>query len=413
MISVKEALEIILKEISPLGVESAGALASLGRVLAQDITAARPNPPWDNSAMDGYALRSADVANASPSGQTMLKVIYDLPAGQVPKGPVGRNQAVRIMTGAPIPEGADAVVMVENTESAGKQNVFIRTSAKSGENIRRAGEDFKVGELVVRKGSLIRAAEISMFATVGVPEVKVHKRPVVSVLSTGDELVEINEVPSKGKIINSNSYALSALVMDSGAEYLRLGIARDTKESLKEKLSEAMKADCIITSGGVSVGAYDFVKDALREMGSAMRFWQVAIKPGKPLAFGVIGGKPAFGLPGNPISSMVSFEEFVRPALLKMAGRRDIFRKSIRARLTKDIKIKPGRMNFIRSELTLDADGFCVTPLEGQGSGVISTMVRSNSFVIVPEDSPGYKKDELIPVQPFDASILFSDKPVC
>ncbi|HBG46332.1 MAG TPA: hypothetical protein DDW94_05005 [Deltaproteobacteria bacterium] len=410
MISVESALETILKEIKPLGLESVNINSALGRVLGEDTTAARGNPPWDNSAMDGYALKYADTDGASNESPVSLRVLYDLPAGQTPKGPLGNGEAVRIMTGAPVPQGADAVVMVERTE-AGEGFVLVKAGAKLGENIRRAGEDFKAGEVVISKGSVVRAAEVSMLATVGVPFVFVHKRPRVAVISTGDELCDIDEAPPAGKITNSNGYALAALVAACGAEPLQLGIARDNKESLKEKLALAMKADCIISSGGVSVGDYDFVKDVLKEMGSSMIFWKVAMKPGKPLAFGVIGGKPAFGLPGNPVSSMVAFEQFVRPALQKMSGRKNIFRRGFRARLTKDIRIKPGRMNFIRAELTADDSGFSATPLDGQGSGMISTMVRANSFIIVPPGSEGFKAGETVKAQPFDETVFLSPTP--
>ena len=314
------------------------------------------------------------------------------------------------MTGAPVPEGADAVVMVEKTES-GDGFALIKAEPRAGENIRKAGEDFKTGDIVVRAGSVIRPAEVSMLATIGVPFVMAHRRPRVAIISTGDELCDISEVPPAGKIVNSNGYALAALVAASGAVPIQLGIARDTKESLREKLCAALSADCIISSGGVSVGDYDFVKDVLKDMGSSMIFWKVAMKPGKPLAFGIIGGKPAFGLPGNPISSMVAFEQFVRPTLLKMAGRTNLFRQSFSATLTKDIKIKPGRMNFIRAELKATDTGFTATPLDGQSSGMILTMVRANSFVVVPQDSNGFKSGDIVKAQPFDDTVFTGGKP--
>lgn len=408
MIPVKDALELILKEIRPLKAEKVRLASSLGRILAEDVTAGRPNPPWDNSAMDGYALKSADAEAASKDNPVRLKVIYDLPAGKVPKKKVGMGEAVRIMTGAPVPDGADAVVMVENTEPGPDGTVFIKIRPRTGDNIRRSGEDFKKGDTVLKKGAVIRPSEILMLATLGRSSVLVHKRPVVSVLSTGDELTDIGVKPGKGKIANSNGYALSALVEECGAVPMQLGIARDTRKSLLQKLKKAVKADCLISSGGVSVGDYDLVKDVLKEMGSDMRFWKVAIKPGKPLAFGVIGGKPAFGLPGNPISSMVAFEEFVRPALLKMAGRTDIFRKTFPARITRDVSIKPGRMNFLRGFLTLKDGQYSVTPLEGQGSGIVSTMVAANAFIIVPPNSTGFKENDTVSVQPFDLTVFMS-----
>lgn len=411
MITVEEAIETILKEIRPLGVESTDIIGALNRALGQDIRARRPNPPWDNSAMDGYAVVSQDTLGATDANPVSLKVIYDLPAGSTPQGPVVKGAAVRIMTGAPMPEGATAVIMVEKTGQGPDGAVIIRSEVKAGENVRRRGEDFNAGETVIKKGTVVRPAEAAMLATVGVPFVSVYKRPRVAVLSTGDELCGIDQTPPPGKITNSNGYALAALAAECGAEAVQLGIARDNRESLREKLACAMRYDCIISSGGVSVGDYDFVKDVLRDMGSEMKFWKVAMKPGKPLAFGVIGGKPAFGLPGNPISSMVAFEQFVRPSLLKMSGRTDIFRGTITASLTADLKIKPGRMNFIRAELTRDKDGFRVAPLEGQGSGMISTMVRANSYIVVPKDSTGFKKDSIVKVQPFDPSVLQEKEP--
>ncbi len=412
MIPVKEALEIILKEISPLGDETVDILNAMGRVAGEDVFAKRPNPPWDNSAMDGYAVRAEDVTAAGPDNPVTLKVIYDLPAGAVPKEAVGKGETVRIMTGAPVPQGTTAVVMVENTRIPSDGSVNILQKARPGENIRKSGEDFMAGDLVIKRGSLIRPAEVCMLATTGAPEINVHRRPSVAVISTGDELVDIGETPGPGKITNSNGYSICSLVAEAGAKFIQLGIARDTKEALREKLEAGADADCIITTGGVSVGDYDFVKDVLKAMGSEMRFWKVALKPGKPLAFGVIKGKPAFGLPGNPVSSMVAFEQFVRPSLLKMAGRSAIFRAAVIARLTKDIKIKPGRMNFIRAELVMETtkEGYAATPLEGQGSGVISTMVRANSFVIIPEASSGFKAGDAVKCQPFDPSILQSEK---
>lgn len=410
MISVESALEVILREINPLGPESVDISSGLGRVLAEDIAARWGNPPFDNSAMDGYAVRTIDVKGASLETPVKLSVIYDLPAGSVPQGPVGPGQAVRIMTGAPVPDGADAVVMVEKTES-GDGSVLIKAEPRVKENIRKAGEDFKAGDIVIKKGSVLRPAEAGMLATVGVPFVMVHRKPRVAVISTGDELCDINEQPGPGKIVNSNGYALAVLVAASGAVPIQLGIARDTKESLREKLKTALAADCIISSGGVSVGDYDFVKDVLKDMGSSMIFWKVAMKPGKPLAFGVIGGKPAFGLPGNPISSMVAFEQFVRPSILKMAGRTNIFRQSFKATLTNDIKIKPGRMNFIRAELKSTDTGLSATALDGQGSGMVLTMVRANSFIIVPQDSTGFKSGDTVRAQPFDDTVFASEKP--
>ncbi|MBE9528064.1 MAG: molybdopterin molybdotransferase MoeA [Proteobacteria bacterium] len=410
MLPVQEAIEIILNEVAPLGTETVESLHASGRVIAEHVLAKRANPPWDNSAMDGYAIMAADAVAATEECPTKLKVLYDLPAGSFPHAPVGPGEAVRIMTGAPVPDGADAVVMVERTEKLEESGeVLIKAAPNGGDNIRYSGEDFRIGQRVISAGTLIRPAEILMLAAVGQPEVTVYKRPVVAVLSTGDELVDIDKRPDKGQITNSNGYALAALAESAGCIVRFLGIARDTRESLTEKLNEAIEADAIITSGGVSVGDYDLVKDVLSELGSTMRFWKVALKPGKPLAFGVISGRPAFGLPGNPVSSMVAFEQFVRPALLKMAGREAIFQTTLKATITEGVRIRPGRMNFLRAVLNTEGDDYTVTPLKGQSSGAITTMVDANAYIIAPPDSSGFGANETVRVQPFDASVFLAD----
>ena len=414
MIPVGEALDLILGEVKPLGYERVPLLSSLGRVLAEDITATISNPPLDNSAMDGYAVRAGDTEGAVDGQPVSLKVIADLPAGNILREKIGTGEAVRIMTGAPVPDGADAVVMVEyteRTESGGEKSVRIAREASPGDNIRRAGEDFKVGDAVIEKGHTIRPAEVAMMAATGKPFVTVYQRPRVAVLSTGDELVDIYETPTDGKIINSNSYTISAQILACGCDAVQLGIARDRREDLEEKMRSGLNSDVIISSGGVSVGDFDLVKEVLRDMGSEMHFWKVAMKPGKPLAFGTIGGKPAFGLPGNPISSMVSFEQFVRPALLKMAGRRDIFKRSITATLTKDVKKKAGRVHFVRAILEPSGNGFRVTPLEGQGSGIISSMVKANALILLPLEETSFSEGQVINVHPLDESLLYSDNP--
>ena len=415
MISVEAALEIILSEIKPLGMERVNILSAMGRVLGENIVADTNNPPWDNSAMDGYAVRAVDTKDASKDQPVTLQIIEDLPAGYVAKKSVKRGQTIRIMTGAPMPKGADAVIMVEETErqeARGKrQEVKVFKEAKVGDNVRKAGEDFKKGDIVLRKEMTIRPPEIGMLAAVGKPNVYVYQQPNVAVLSTGDELIEIEEAPMNGKIRNSNSYAIAAQIKACGATPIQLGIARDTKKDLKEKLEFGLTADCIVSSGGVSVGDFDFVKDVLKQMGSEMRFWKVAMKPGKPLAFGVIANKPAFGLPGNPISSMVAFEQFARPAILKMMGKKDIFKRAFDALLTKPVKKKAGRMHFVRAALEQKHGRFYVTPLEGQGSGILSSMVKANCLIILPEDAKDVEKYSKVKVQPMDESLLYQDKP--
>lgn len=407
MITVQEALDTILKEAAPLDLESVRLEDALGRTLGEDVRARWPNPMWNNSAMDGYAVRSVDTLGASEETPVPLKIIYDLPAGSVPGRSVGKGEAVRIMTGAPMPDGADGVIMVEKTEVRSDGAALICSIVKPGEHVRECGEDFKKGGVVVKKGAVIRPAEVAMLAATGAPFVFVYKRPRVAVLSTGDELVDINQTPPPGKITNSNGYTIAALVAESGGEAIQLGIARDNRESLLDKLKQAAEADCIVSSGGVSVGDFDFVKDVLKELGSRMLFWKVAMKPGKPLAFGIIGGKPAFGLPGNPISSMVAFEQFVRPALFKMSGRTETVRATLPARLEKDLKIKSGRVNFIRATMRIDETGIAVTPLTGQGSALLTTMVAANSYIVVPKESEGFKKGDMVKVCPFDQTAFF------
>lgn len=410
MISVEEALSIILSQVKVMGTERVDITSSLGRVIAEDIYARRDNPPWDNSAMDGYAARFEDIKGATKENPAVLRVIEDLPAGYVAKKTVGKGEAVRIMTGAPVPKGADTVVMVEDTEKEGERARIFRETPL-GENIRKAGEDIKTGELVVPKGTLIRPAEVGIIATCGRAFVSVYQRPRVAVISTGDELVDVDEEVSEGKILSSNSYTLSSMAAECGADAFQLGIAKDTREALKEKLQQALHADVIITSGGVSEGDFDFVKDVLKELGSEMKFWKVAMKPGKPLAFGTIGGKPAFGLPGNPVSCMACFEQFVRPSLLKMMGHKRIYRPTVQATLKEDIKKKPGRKHFIRSFVRLEEGRYTVTITGDQGSGILKSMVAANGLLIFPEEMSTLKAGDTVKVQLIDRSFDFAEGP--
>ncbi len=403
MVSVDEALNRILNRIQILGFEKVDIITSLGRVIGEDIFVPRDIPPLDNSAMDGYAVRAADIKGASQENPISLKVIEELPAGALPQMSVTKGEAVRIMTGAPIPKGADTVVMVEDTEKAG-EGVRVFQGVPPGENIRRAGEDVKKDDRVISKGSVIRAAEVGMLASVGRAFVSVHQRPVVAILCTGDELVDVHEGIADHKIVSSNSYTLSAQVMECGALPLQLGIAKDDPAEIEEKLREGLRADVILSSAGVSVGDYDLVKDILREIGFEMDFWGVAMRPGQPLAFGTIGGKPTFGLPGNPVSSMVSFEQFVRPSLLKMMGHKNLFRPLVEAVLKEEISKKPGRRHFMRAKLSLEEDRYVVTTTGPQGSGILNSMVEANSLVIVPEEVTEIKAGEKVWVQILDRS---------
>jgi molybdopterin molybdotransferase len=403
MISVEAALEKILSHIQPLGFEKVSLLESQGRVIAEDIYASRDIPPLDNSGMDGYAVRYEDIQQASSSQPVRLEIIEDLPAGSVSKKTLVKGLAIRIMTGAPIPQGADAVVQVEDTTKEDRFAQVFR-AVPVGENIRRAGEDVGKGDRVISKGDLMRPAEVGMLASVGRSFVSVFQRPLVAILCTGEELVDVDGRPDEAKIVSSNSYTLAAQVKDAGAIPIQLGIARDRKEDIEEKLRQGIRADVLVSSAGISVGDYDLVKDVLKDLGMEMVFWKVAMKPGKPLAFGTIGGKPAFGLPGNPVSSMVSFEQFVRPSLLKMMGHHQLFRPTIEAILKEDIQKEPGRRHYIRALVSFEKDRYFVTTTGAQGSGILRSMVRANGLVVIPENQEKVGAGEKVLVQLLDRS---------
>lgn len=398
MISVEEALKIILNSIQVLGLEKVDILSSLGRVLGEDIYAPYHIPHWDNSAMDGYAVIQKDIKDATPENPATLKVVADLPAGYTAERELKKGEVIRIMTGAPIPEGSDTVVMVEDTKRDGdKVNIFKANS--KGDNIRKAGEDVSKGALVLPSGSVIHPAEVGMLASLKRSFVSVYQRPTVAVISTGDELIDVDENFTEGKIVSSNTYSLSSLVRYLGATPLILGIAKDRSEELLDRFKVAVRADMIISSGGVSVGDYDLVKDILKELGAEMKFWKVSMRPGQPLAFGVIEGKPTFGLPGNPVSCMVSFEQFVRPSILKASGYRQIFRPLIEARLKEPIKKKVGKKYFIRCIVSMEEGKYVVTTTGEQGSGILMSMVRANGLIVLPEEKTTFETGEMVKVQ--------------
>lgn len=410
MIPVNEARQIILDGINPLPLEKVNILEALGRVIGEDVAAPRNLPPKNNSAMDGYAVRAEDTKAATTQNPIVLTVTEDIPAGTIPKQPLGAGQAARIMTGAPLPGGADAVVRMENTRKDGGK-VHILAAAVSGLDIRVAGEDVAAGETVVGRGTVIRPAEVGMLAALGRSFVYVHQRPTVAILATGDELVDIDEPPSDWKIISSNSYATAAQVLESSAAILQLGIVKDCREDLISKFREASRADLIISSGGVSVGDYDLVKDIMKEVGNTMQFWQVAMRPGKPLAYGAIQGVPVFGLPGNPVSSMVSFEQFVRPSLLKMMGHKNIFRRQIRAILEDDLEKMAELRYFIRGWVRREAGRYYVRSTGEQGSGILKSMVRANALIVLPEAETSIARGTEVQVQLLDTSLEHADCP--
>jgi molybdopterin molybdotransferase len=408
MISVEKALEAILANFRPLGLEKINILKTGGRVISEDIFAPRNIPSANNSAMDGYAVRHTDTKGAIKNKPLNLKIIEDIPAGKVAQKKINKGEAARIMTGAVIPEGADAVIRQEDTRKEGK-TITIYTTAKKAENIRFAGEDVRKGELVVKKGMSLRPADIGMLAALGKAFVSVYQKPRVAIMSTGDELVDIETDPPPGKIVNSNSYSLAAQVLECGAIPVLLGISKDKKADLQETFKTALHADLIISSGGVSVGDFDFVKNVMGEIGNAMHFWQVAMRPGKPLAFGAIENVPLFGLPGNPVSAMVSFEQFVRPSLLKMMGHTKIFRQTVKAICADEFQKKAGFRHFIRAIVKKEKNRYVAVTTGDQGSGILKSMVTANALIVMGENETRIKKGTEVTVQLLDDSLSQSE----
>ncbi len=411
MISVEEALQTILAGCRPMGLEKVDILEARGRVIGEDVFAPRDIPSAANSAMDGYAVRSADTKGVHALKPVELQVIETIAAGSAPRKTLKEGQAARIMTGAVIPKGADAVVRREDTEELGK-TVRIKVAAPKGLDIRFSGEDVQKGERVIAAGSVLRPGHIGMLAALGKSFVSVHQKPRVAILSTGDELVDIEIDPPPGKIVNSNSYSLAAQILECGGIPIMMGIGRDKKAELVEKFQIARRADVILSSGGVSVGDYDFVKDVMGDIGNAMHFWQVAMRPGKPLAFGSIDGVPLFGLPGNPVSVMVSFEQFVRPYLLKMQGHVRIFRETLTAQSAQDIKKGIGVKNFIRAVVQKEKGRYLACVTGEQGSGILKSMVVANAFIVLPEKVSFVKKGDQVVLQLLDETLTRTDVPI-
>ncbi|MDW8068802.1 MAG: molybdopterin molybdotransferase MoeA [Anaerolineae bacterium] len=382
VLSVEEALEQILATVRVLEPERVPILEALGRVLAEEVVADRSIPPLANAAMDGYAVRTGDVAQIP----TRLRVIAEAPAGRLCPAEVVSGTAVRIMTGAPIPAGADAVVPFEHTRADGEWVEVLRET-RPGANIREAGEDVRAGQVVLSPGQVLRPQEIGMLAALGRTEVAVVRRPRVAILATGDEVVPPWETPGPGQIRDANSYTVAAQVRQYGGIPLLLGIVRDEETLIREGVRRALaeRADLIITSGGVSIGDFDRVKQVLAAEGE-MRFWSLNMKPGRPLAFGVVGGVPLVGLPGNPVSAMIATELFVRPALRKMQGFTEWPWPELRARLTDPIVRKDGRRHYLRVRLQETPEGWEATLTGDQGSGILSSLVQADGLAVIPED---------------------------
>lgn len=375
----------VVRPLAPLGLTLPDAH---GCVLAEDVTAGFPLPPFENSAMDGYAVRSVDVAGAREDAPVVLPVTGDVAAGSTTPYTVQSGLCVRIMTGAPVPPGADAVIPVEWTDG-GVAQVAIRRPAEPGHNIRRAGEDVTAGALVMPAGSHLGAAQVGLLAAVGRERVQARPRPRVVVLSTGSELVEPGTPLAHGQIPDSNSYMLTTAARESGAIAFRVGIVPDDPRTLLDALEDQLiRADLVVTSGGVSVGAYDVVKEVLGRLGE-VRFEKVAMQPGMPQGFGAIGPDaiPFFGLPGNPVSAFVSFEVFVRPAIRRMLGVEPIYRPQVRARLTAPLRAPAGKRQYARGRLSVQEGTYVVDPVGGTGSHLLASLAQANCFVVVPEEA--------------------------
>ena len=400
-IGVDEALDKILSFVDVLEVEERPLLECLGQVLARDIRSGISIPPLDNAAMDGYAVRAGDLSGASPETPRRLQVVEEVPAGSVPQVFIEPGCAARIMTGAPVPPGADTVVQFELTDELARRRtdaeplreVGVQAAVPAGLNIRRAGEDVAHGELILRRGTVIRPAEAGVLASLGLALAPVIRRPVIALLATGDELIEPGEPPQPGKIYNSNTTSLAAQILRYGGIPKILGIARDQADHLAAMIRAGLSADLLITSAGVSLGDYDIVKDVLAQEGQ-ISFWTVRIKPGKPLAFGVLTERrpdgstrriPHLGLPGNPVASMVAFEQFGRPAILRMLGKTKLAKPVLTAILEDTIQNRDGRRYFVRGRVRRDGGASYVRTTGPQGSGILTSMAQANCLIVVPD----------------------------
>jgi molybdopterin molybdotransferase len=391
VISVEEARERILSHVSALGPERVELPRALHRVLAEDVVATRDTPPWPNSSMDGYALRAADTESAGAGAPARLTVSGRVAAGGVAARPLQAGEAFRIFTGAPLPDGADSVIPQEDVRTEGTALLVPRV-VRVGDFVRPRGEDMRAGETVLAGGRALGPAELGCLATLGHAQVSVIRRPQVGILSTGDEIVDLGGELGPGQIPNSNTYSLMAQVAEAGAEPLNLGVAKDRLEDIEARLRWGLGCDALLSSAGVSVGEHDFVKAALERLSAEQHLWLVDMRPGKPIAFatvpaGLKGSLPVWALPGNPVSAMVTFELFVRPALLRMAGHARLDRPMITARALAPIPNPGRRRGYLRVTLTPEADGWGARLTGDQGSGILRSMVAADGLAVVAGDT--------------------------
>jgi len=398
LLAVADALARVLKGVAPLSSETVGLLEAQNRVLADSVAAKLTQPPFDSSAMDGYAVRASDVAKTPAA----IAVIGESQAGRRHDGTLGPGQAVRIFTGAPLPQGADAVVIQEDTERAGDR-VTVRETAQPGANVRTAGGDFRQGETLLNPGRVLDAGAITLAAAAGHAELSVRRRPRVAILATGDELVEPGGAPGPDQIVSCNSYGLAALVARAGAAAQLLGIARDTREELEAKISAASGADILVTIGGASVGDRDLVRPALEASGMTLDFWKVAIRPGKPMLFGRMAATRVLGLPGNPVSCLVAARVFLVPMICSLLGRADVGTRETTALLTHNLGTNGPRQHYLRAKLDWDAGGCArVTALTTQDSAFVAALAAADVLIVRAPNAPAAHAGDLVRVLPFD-----------
>jgi molybdopterin molybdotransferase len=405
LISANRALEIVLECAAPLGVERVTIREALGRVLAEDIRSPRDIPGFDNSAMDGYAVRSADVAGASQASPVRLRVVDTIGAGRVPSVKVLPGTASRIMTGAPVPEGADAIVQLERTRQSGDV-VELMADVAPRNFIRPRGEDLRRDDLAFGAGTELGATDLGMLASLNRSTVEVWRRPRVGIVATGDELVEVDQVPSGAQVVNSSGYALAAAAIEAGAEPVMMPIARDRPELIRQRLAQAFAFDVVLSTGGVSVGQFDYVSAELQRLGMREMFHGVAQKPGKPLAFGTVGAKLLFGLPGNPVSTMVCFYLYALPALHKLSGRSRLGLTKVRVRCGADIRTSANLTEFVRVKVAREGDELVANATGSQSSGVLSSLSRANALLIGPAPATMMKCGDYATVLLLDPAVV-------
>ena len=406
-LSVTEAQSVVLETTGVLGAETISAWEAAGRVLTESVRATRCHPPADCSAMDGYAVRRADLLGASEARPIGLPVVFEVPAGGQALRRIEPGESARIFPGAPLPPGTDAVVRQEDTRAEnGRVEILVEPDPR--EHVRDAGEDFQVGDLLIEAGTVLGPAHLGVLASIGRSIVAVHQQPTVAILSGGDELVEPDRVADDGRIVSSNSYTLAAQCREVGARPVYLGIAEDTPAAIEARLRAGLRADVIVSSAGVSVGDHDHVRAVLEKLGCRLLFWGVYMKPGYPLVFGVIEatGTLVFGLPGNPVSTAVTFEQFVRPALRKLMGHRQLYRPVVKARLSERMKKGRGRMHFVRVSLTREGAEIVATPTVNQSSGVLTSLVRGQGLAIFPSELESLAAGSEVDVQIIDTGFF-------